>query len=283
MDEERSTGFTWFSLAQGDAMRLDVLATVAPDHAQVPRLLQRLAARAENGRWYNTQENAFALLAMGKLSGSGKLDPASGEVLVDGNVVASFDADGVSVQGTDWAGKNLEIRTTSPGSAWFTVLDEGIPQFPEFDEYDSSMVVRREYFDTGGDPVDLLALQQGQTIVCRLLLKSEKGRIQDVVLTDLVPAGLEIENPRLSRDGSYDWVSREQNNQYGILKQDHLEVRDDRLLLFTTASTKVSAFYYTLRAVTAGSFVLPQVRAEAMYDPEVMSVRGGGEIRIVSP
>ncbi len=283
VDEERSTGYTWFSLARDDAMRLEVLATVAPDHVQVPRLLQRLAGRAENGRWYNTQENAFALLAMGKLSGSGKLDPASGEILIDGQVVASFSADGASIQGSDWAGKELEIRATSSGSAWFTVLDEGIPHFPKYDEYDGGMVVHRDYFDIQGEPVNLQALVQGETIVCRLLLKSEKGRVQDVVLTDLVPAGLEIENPRLSRDGAYDWVSEEQRNSYGSLTRDHLEVRDDRLLLFTQANTKVSAFYYTLRAVTAGRFVLPQVRAEAMYDPEVMSVRGGGEIRIVSP
>ena len=283
VDETRSTGFTWFSMARDEAMRLEVLATVAPDHAQVPRLLQRLAGRAENGRWYNTQENAFALLAMGKISRGGLLEPASGEVLVGGKVMASFDAEGVSVQGSDWAGKNLEIRTTSSGSAWFTVLDEGVPHFPEFDQYDSGMVVRREYFDLEGEPVDPLALVQGQTIVCRLLLTSEKGRIEDVVVTDLVPAGLEIENPRLSNDGGYDWVSKEQNNRFGKLKRNHLEVRDDRLLLFTSASTRVSSFYYTLRAVTAGEFVLPQVRAEAMYDPEVMSVRGGGEIRIVSP
>lgn len=283
VDEGRSTGFTWFSLARDDAMRLDVLATVAPDHVQVPRLLQRLAKRAENGRWYNTQENAFALLAMGKLSSSGQLEPASGEVLVDGRVVASFEADGVSIQGSDWAGKKLEIRTTSGGSAWFTVLDEGIPHFPEFDQYDSGLVVRREYFDIEGESVDPLGLVQGQTIICRLLLTSEKGLIQDIVLTDLLPAGLEIENPRLSRDGGYSWINKELNNRFGILNREHLEIRDDRLLLFTSAGTKSSAFYYTLRAVTAGNFVLPQVRAEAMYDPEVMSVRGGGEIRIVSP
>ncbi len=283
VDEERSTGFTWFSMARGEAMRLEVLATVAPDHPQVPRLLQRLSRRAENGRWYNTQENAFALLAMGKLSATGKLDPASGEILVDGKVVATFDGDGASIQSRHYAGKTLEIKTTTGGSAWFTVLDEGIPHAPKYAQYDAGLVVDREYFTTDGEPVDPMALVQGQTIICRLLLGSEKGRIQDVVITDLVPAGLEIENPRLSRDGSYGWVEKERNNRFGSMPQDHLEVRDDRLLLFTAAKTKVSAFYYTLRAVTAGDFALPQVRAEAMYDPEVMSVRGAGEIRIVSP
>jgi alpha-2-macroglobulin len=278
----RSAGFTWYSQARDEAMRLEVLATVATDHAQVPRLLQRLTARAENGRWYNTQENAFSLLALGKLSAGNQLVPASGQVLVDGEVVADFSAEGVSVQSREWAGQTLEIRATSPGSAWFTVLDEGVPRQAEHEQYDAGLVVRREYFDTSGAPVDLLEMVQGQTVVCRLLLSSDKGRIKDVVISDLVPAGLEIENPRLTREGLYDWIAREQNLRFGNLPREHLEIRDDRLLLFTSANARVSAFYYTLRAVTAGHFALPQIRAEAMYDPEVMSVGGGGEIRIVS-
>ncbi len=279
----RSSGFTWYSLARDEAMRLEVLATVAADHAQVPRLIQRLAGRAENGRWYNTQDNAFALLALGKLSARNKLDAASGQILVEGEIVAEFDSAGVSLQSREWAGKNLEIKTTSGGSAWFTVLDEGTPRQAEYDQYDAGLVVHRDYFDISGAGVDPLALVQGQTIICRLLLSSDKGRIKDVVISDLVPAGLEIENPRLTRDGGYDWIREDQQQHYGNLPQDHLEVRDDRLLLFTSADSKTAAFYYTLRAVTAGEFVWPQVRAEAMYDPEVMSVRGGGEIRVVSP
>ncbi len=283
VDESRSTGYSWYSLARDEAMRLDVLATVAPEHAQVPRLMQRLGRRAENGRWYNTQENAFALLALGKLSSSGMLDAASGQILVDGVVVAEFADEGITVQSREWAGKTVEIKTTSSGSAWFTVLDEGIPRKPRHEQLDAGLVVRREYLNIAGEPVDPMNLVQGQTIVCRILLTSNVGRVKDVVISDLVPAGLEIENPRLSRDGGYPWINQDQARYDGRLAVENLDIRDDRLLLFTSANSKKLSFYYSLRAVTAGEFTWPQVRAEAMYDPEVMSVRGGGEIRIVSP
>ena len=44
--------------------QLDVLATVAPDHPHIPVLMKRLGDRAKGGRWHNTQENFFVLLAV---------------------------------------------------------------------------------------------------------------------------------------------------------------------------------------------------------------------------
>ena len=279
----RSSGFTWYSPARDEAMRLEVLATVDPGHLQVPRLMQRLADRAENGRWYNTQENAFALLALGKLSAAGRLQPGSGQVLVDDQVVGRFDQEDLTLTGSQWAGKTLTIRADGPGTVWYSVLDEGVPLQAGNEDTDSGLVVQRHYLDEEGNPVDLNNLVQGQTIVCRLVLQSDKGAVEDVVISDLVPAGLEIENPRLGPDGGYDWIQKQGSNRYGHLRRDHLEIRDDRLLLFTRANPRAQAFYYTLRAVTAGQFTLPPVRAEAMYDPEVMSSRGAGEIRVLRP
>ncbi len=282
VDDTRATGFTWRSAARDEAMRLEVLATVAPDHIQVPRLMQRLGQRAENGRWYTTQENAFALLALGKLAAAGRLEPASGTVLVGDREVGSFQGEDFSIQSREWAGRTVTIRTEGTGTAWYSIRDEGIPVTPAVSELDAGLTVRREYFDTEGEPVDPLAIRQGQTLVCRLLLQSDKGSVEDVVISDLVPAGLEIENPRLSRDGGYEWV-QEDAADYRALPVDHLEVRDDRLLLFTRATAQTAVFHYTLRAVTAGHFVLPAVRAEAMYDPEVMGISGAGEIQVERP
>lgn len=283
VQDGRSSGFTWYSLARDEAMRLEVLATVDPDHVQVPRLMERLGARAENGRWYNTQENAFALLALGKLAAADRLAPATGRVLIDGRQVGAFTEENFSLQGEDWAGRTVTIETTGGGMAWYSVLEEGIPRGGDFLSQDNGLAVRREYLDLDGSPVDLQSLEQGQIVVCRLMLQSDKGRVRDLVLSDLVPAGLEIENPRLSRDGGHDWIHEEDLRRYKRLPVDHLEIRDDRLLLFTSVDTQTAVFHYTLRAVTAGTFTLPPVRAEAMYDPEVMSTRGAGEIRIVAP
>jgi alpha-2-macroglobulin len=40
-------------------------------------------------------------------------------------------------------------------------------------------------------------------------------------------------------------------------------------------------FYYAVRAVTPGTFVLPPVNAEAMYDANYTSTSGQGRVHIV--
>ena len=61
-----------------------------------------------------------------------------------------------------------------------------------------------------------------------------------------------------------------------------MDIRDDRMLLFVDlVRRKEVKFYYSLRAVTVGHFVLPPVAAEAMYDPAKSSVANSGSITVI--
>ena len=86
-----------------------------------------------------------------------------------------------------------------------------------------------------------------------------------------LPAGFEIENPRLTGAG--------EENAGGV----RAEIRDDRLLLFIEELRKPLVWHYSLRAVTEGVFASPQIYAECMYDPGISSVSGGGTITVNAP
>ena len=86
-----------------------------------------------------------------------------------------------------------------------------------------------------------------------------------------LPAGFEIENPRLTGAG--------EENVSGVRS----EIRDDRLILFIEELRKPLKWHYSLRAVTEGTFASPQVYAECMYDPGISSVSGGGTITVNAP
>ena len=61
-----------------------------------------------------------------------------------------------------------------------------------------------------------------------------------------------------------------------------MDIRDDRLLLFTSLrKAGTYQFYYALRAVTCGEFFLPPIKAECIYDPEIQSVAGSGSFTVV--
>ena len=90
---------------------------------------------------------------------------------------------------------------------------------------------------------------------------------QNLLLTDLLPGGFEIESAR---------------EQEGSLEPDRVEPRDDRVLFFRTASLDGEFRQtYLVRAVTVGRFACAPVRAELLYDPQLhASFRGQKTIEI---
>ncbi len=64
----------------------------------------------------------------------------------------------------------------------------------------------------------------------------------------------------------------------------HIEVREDRVVLYGTADTAVTEIRYRIRANNVGKFALPPIVAESMYDRRV-SARGPGGVvlQVVAP
>ncbi|MBF0244647.1 MAG: hypothetical protein HQL31_05195, partial [Planctomycetes bacterium] len=64
--QKRSSGEDLDSPLRSLALKLCALLEISPQDPNLPALVQRLKEQSKKGRWANTQENAFALLAMGK-------------------------------------------------------------------------------------------------------------------------------------------------------------------------------------------------------------------------
>ena len=97
--------------------------------------------------------------------------------------------------------------------------------------------------------------------------------IDNVAIVDMLPAGFEIENPRLQSRKGITWIGDK------ALKPGYMDIRDDRLIIYGDFSHgRTESFYYSLRAVTRGKFTVPSIRAEAMYAPMKASVASSGEI-----
>jgi uncharacterized protein YfaS (alpha-2-macroglobulin family) len=61
-----------------------------------------------------------------------------------------------------------------------------------------------------------------------------------------------------------------------------MDIRDDRMLLFASLPRQQERkFYYALRAVTVGEFILPPIAGEAMYDPAKSSVANSGSVKVL--
>ena len=100
--------------------------------------------------------------------------------------------------------------------------------------------------------------------------------LQNVVVVDAFPAGFAIGNPHLkTTDGKV-----VKDHRFGVERTD---MRDDRLILFARPGSGRSTYTYVVRTVTQGTFALPPIAAECMYDSEVASVHGDRDhVRIVA-
>ena len=100
-----------------------------------------------------------------------------------------------------------------------------------------------------------------------------RNNVDNVVITDILPAGIEIENPRVSTVPELQWIK---DNTI----PNHMDIRDDRINYFTGIGSIPQSFYYMARAVSTGKFVMGPVSADAMYDGSFHSYHGAGTVTI---
>ncbi|MDY0000674.1 MAG: hypothetical protein RBU30_05225, partial [Polyangia bacterium] len=69
---------------------------------------------------------------------------------------------------------------------------------------------------------------------------------------------------------------------YAFFAFSHQEKRDDRVVLFSDRlPSGVYEYTYLARATTLGSFVVPPLKAEEMYHPEVFGRNGTERVEVV--
>jgi len=253
------------------------------DNARVIALGRSIDARARasyNGQlWLSTQEQA-ALARLGKAllakSGSrvgGELGIGSHRERIPERALFArvFNAEQLD------AGVHFAPAGQPPLYASIEVA--GIPQQPP--PPDQSVVsVVRDWFEPDGTPWQPRPLKEGDVLIARLRVTANQA-MPDALLTDLLPAGLELENFNLV-DGSQ-WanvrigdVRVSERTQAADLR--HEEFRDDRYVAALNLRRGRSAsVLYLVRAVTPGSYAVPAPLVEDMYRPEL---RGVGRVNV---
>jgi uncharacterized protein YfaS (alpha-2-macroglobulin family) len=63
----------------------------------------------------------------------------------------------------------------------------------------------------------------------------------------------------------------------------HVDVRDDRIVLYGDIGKDAGTFVYRVRATNAGTFQAPPAFAEGLYDPKTTGVSQPAKLEIVKP
>ena len=118
-------------------------------------------------------------------------------------------------------------------------------------------------------------LLAGDLAVAAHIHSERQCDVDNIVITDMLPAGFEIENPRTKEIPGMEWIKEASTPTA-------LDVRDDRINLFVDLSSTRQTYYYAVRAVSPGIYRMGPVSAEAMYNGEYHSYHGAATIEVKS-
>ncbi len=270
------TGGSFYSPIRDEAIALHSLLEVDPENSQVPVMARHISQQLKERRWYSTQECAFSFLALGKIAREAGKSNVTADIKVNGKSVGKFDGKNLNLSTKQLGGTAVNITSKGEGKLYYFWQSEGISVSSQYKEEDNYIKVRRQFYDRYGRRLDNNVFKQNDLIIVQLSLeKMYSGSIENIAITDILPAGFEIENPRTKEIPGMDWIK---DAYYPIA----LDVRDDRINLFVDMYSNKQNYYYAVRAVSPGTYIMGPVGADAMYNGEYHSYHGAGKV-VVEP
>jgi uncharacterized protein YfaS (alpha-2-macroglobulin family) len=278
-----------------DAILLDALISDNAQSDLIPKLVNGLLAQRTRGRWMNTQENVFVLLALDRYFNTYEAQTPdfvaniwlgsayAGEQQFSGrstdryqvDVPMAYLLDPAQASGTH----NLILSKDGPGRLYYRLGLRYAPSDLHLDALDMGFIVQRSYEavdnpeDVSQDESGVWHIKAGARVRVHLTMVADNRRYH-VALVDHLPAGLEIVNPELAVSSSPPQNPGEaEPRPYGWWWgpwYEHQNLRDERAEAFTSLLWDgVYQYTYIARATTPGTFMVPPAKAEEMYSPEV--------------
>ncbi len=286
---DRDQEYSYWSPLRSDGLRLSVLEDLWPQHAASEILAGRLAAALAQKKgqiyYYSSQDLGWAILGLGKrIKGFKPPDPAAyakTSLNVNGKPVSkSFDVGGLPgfvIEGGGLQASRLRIGgAPSAKGQYLYVKAKGFSKTPP--PSPSPLKISRQFLRPNGTVADLQSIRQGETLVVSLeISNSSHSKVPNIAVVDRVPAGFEIENPRLGRTQEAEWMKEP-------FKAEYQDLRDDRIQVFGDLNRgQTQTIYYAVRAVTKGRYTAPASFVEAMYDPAMFDYDQDAAIQIIGP
>lgn len=139
-----------------------------------------------------------------------------------------------------------------------------------------------KYTDRQGTPVNLSKLKQGTDFTATVTVANISGTSDytNLALTHIVPSGWEIYNERMTAQPEQ-LAQPAQPSGTPVDNYTYQDIRDDRILTYFNLNRGQSkTFNVRLQATYAGTYVLPAIQCEAMYDTNALARTRAGRVMV---
>jgi uncharacterized protein YfaS (alpha-2-macroglobulin family) len=166
-------------------------------------------------------------------------------------------------------------QTAAPISATVTTVAAPKEPLPASSE---GFTIERSFYTLSGEEANISQVKQNERYVVVLKVNETNSWPTKMMVTDLLPAGFEIDNPGL--------VNSAQLSNFDFLPEidpAHVEFRSDRFAAAIDRSaddTSEIALAYVVRAVTPGTYDMPGANVEDMYRPQFFARTATGRMEV---
>ncbi len=268
----QSKRYTYGSKLRDAAAMLALAVEARPQPAGVAEMTALVKALSQADRSTSTQEQAWMLLA------------ARAEE--EANWAISLNVDGLAhsgtyarrVEGADLIANPIRLTNRSEEALEATVTTLAVPTEPPAPG-GNGFTITRTYYRLDGTEQSVGEVAQNERFVVVISVKQTNDLPARLIITDLLPAGFEIDNPNLVKSAdltNFKWLPN--------TSPAHKEFRDDRFVAaFDRAKGGETDFTvaYSVRAVTPGRFQHPAAYVEDMYRPEMTARTATGLMSVV--
>ncbi len=292
VEKYKYPGRTFGSSMRDRAIILEAL-TLFEEWNKADLMYDEMVSDLSEGSWFSTQTLGYTLLSLGKYLMKNKIafrdedTPIKGYVLFPNNKKESFDFKGLkkTIVVNDGFGKDLKVfidNGVKLGKIYVTLQWDGIPLKSLEKDLSENLEIDVTWLNEGGKNIDPSLLKQGTSFWAHFKVRPgiySSGNLTELALVQIIPAGWEIENIRLSGEDKPSWMGK-----WVLGREVYTDIRDDRIMWFfdMPGRSKGLDFVVKLNCVTAGKFILPPSIFEAMYNNRYRAVKKGREVEVVS-
>lgn len=267
---------TFGSDIRDNALRLQVLCILGKQ-TEATAMYNQIAANLASERWYSTQDIATSLASIAQYQKKyGKPEPAKGSITYGSNT-SKFNTTVGHIQTlASKSGKfdEIVIKNTGEQQLFVHFVNTGTVKGTDTEAMSNGIGVAVSYTDAEMHPIDVKNLSQGTNFIATITVRNNTATdVTNLALTQIVPSGWEILNTK--------FASEEQDVYSGSIS--YQDVRDDRVLTYidylpsgkqTTISIKLTASYI-------GTYALPSIKCEAMYNAQISARTSAGICKVV--
>jgi uncharacterized protein YfaS (alpha-2-macroglobulin family) len=280
----------WNSNVRSTAIVMGTYVRGGQDEEIVKRMVRWMMQVRKNGRWGNTQENAWALEAFVDYyrKYENEVPDFTGTVMLGAETLSTTPFRGRSTEAKTQqfsmqqllskapAGQELPVVFTREGTGtlYYMMRLRYAANVARLGALDRGFRVERAYALQGSD-ANATSFNAGDLIQITLRIRNTKER-RFVAVTDPIPAGTEpveawfATTATALAEAQYNSMTSTGWSWWERGGWDHTERHDDRVNVFATRLGEGDhMFMYLVRATTAGTFVAAPTHVEEMYEPEV--------------